>query len=406
MKLTLSTISKIDGGGKADYIAWDDDLPGFGLRIREGGSRNWIVQYKLGSQNRRMTIGSTGVYSNPDAARSVAKTILARVKLGEDPAADKAQAKRETGVTFAAIVERYLEVKREEIEAGAFRVSSYEATELYLRRGYHSKPLHGMPIDKIALKDVALVLDAVKKASGATTALRVRSNLSSLFAYAIGMGLRDNNPVINSIKPALPNGGKRDRVLTEEEIAAIWRNLPEDHDFGRIIKLLILTGCRADEIGGLEWGEVDLDQAQINLQGQRTKNGHAHSVHLSPLAVEQIPERRAGRDLIFGAGKGGFRGYSKRKDALDAKLNFAEPWRIHDIRRSVATHMAEIGVLPHIIEAALNHLSGHKSGIAGIYNRATYHSERAQALDKWSSHVRHILAQAHWHQSRGAKLAG
>ena len=405
MKLTLNTVSKINTGGKADFIAWDDDLPGFGLRVREGGSRNYIVQYKIDKQTRRMTIGSTGVYPNPDDARKVARKILSRVALGEDPAADKAEAKRESGVTFAAIVERYLELKREEIEAGAFRASSYDGTELYLRRGYHCKPLHDMAIDKIALRDVALVLDAAKKTSGATTALRVRSNLSSLFAYAIGMGLRDDNPVVNTLKPTLPNGGKRDRVLTEEEIAAIWRNAPDD-DFGRIIKLLLLTGCREDEIGGLRWSEIDIDRAEVNLPAERCKNGHAHSFHLSALAIEQLPERRVGRELVFGIGKGGFQGYSKCKAALDAKLCFDKPWRIHDIRRSVATHMAEIGVLPHIVEAALNHLSGHKSGIAGIYNRATYDTERATALDKWASHVRHILAQTHWRQSRETKLAG
>ena len=124
MKLTLSSISKIDTQGKADFIAWDDDLPGFGLRVRDGGSRNYIVQYKIGKQNRRMTIGSTGVYSNPDAARSVAKTILARVKLGEDPANDTAEMAHGAGDTFEAIVEMYLAFKRRQIAAGAFRQSS------------------------------------------------------------------------------------------------------------------------------------------------------------------------------------------------------------------------------------------------------------------------------------------
>ena len=260
-----------------------------------------------------------------------------------------------------------------------------------------------MAIDKITLKNVALVLDAVKKKSGPTTALRVRSNLSSLFAYAIGMGLRDDNPVINTLKLTLPNGGKRERVLTEEEIAAIWRNLPDD-DFGRIIKLLLLTGCRADEIGYMSWSEI-ID-GEFNLPAKRSKNKQAHTVHLSELALEQLPARRADRALVFGTGKGGFQGYSRCKRELDAKLNFAEPWRIHDIRRSVATHMAEIGILPHIIEATLNHLSGHKSGLAGVYNRATYDVERAQALDRWSSHVRQILAQAHWKKSREVRAAG
>ena len=144
-----------------------------------------------------------------------------------------------------------------------------------------------MNIEQDHAEGCRAVLDAVKKKSGATTALRVRSNLSSLFAYAIGMGLREDNPVINTLKAAVPNGGKRDRVLSEEEIAAIWQNLPADDDFGRIIKLLILTGCREDEIGYLAWSEIDGDE--INLPAERCKNGHAHTVHLSKLALEQLP---------------------------------------------------------------------------------------------------------------------
>ena len=108
MKLTLTSISKIDTGGKADFIAWDDDLPGFGLRIREGGSRNYIVQYKIGKQNRRMTIGSTSVHPNPDDARKFARKILSRVALGEDPAADKIEARAASADTFSAVVDRYL----------------------------------------------------------------------------------------------------------------------------------------------------------------------------------------------------------------------------------------------------------------------------------------------------------
>ena len=154
----------------------------------------------------------------------------------------------------------------------------------------------------------------------------------------------------------------------------------------------------------MAWSEIDGDE--INLPAERCKNGHAHTVHLSKLALEQLPARRNDRSLVFGTGKGGYQGYGKCKEALDAKLGFDKPWRIHDIRRSVATHMAEIGVLPHIVEATLNHLSGHKSGIAGVYNRATYDVERAAALDKWASHVKHILAQAHWKKSREVRAAG
>ena len=223
-----------------------------------------------------------------------------------------------------------------------------------------------MAIDKIGKRDVAKVLDPVTENSGPTTSLRVRSNLSSLFAWAIGEGICESNPVIGTNKADVPNDGKRDRVLSEDELAAIWRNLPAEGDFGRVIKLLILTGCREDEIGELAWSEIDGDR--INLPAERCKNGHAHTVHLSSLALEQLPDRREGRPLVFGVGKGGFQGYAYCKNALDAKLNFDKPWRIHDIRRTVATGMAGIGILPHIVEATLNHLSGHKSGIAGVYN--------------------------------------
>ena len=404
MKLTLNTVSKIDTGGKPDFIAWDDDLPGFGLRIRQGGSRNWVVQYKVGKQNRRMTIGSTKVHPNPDDARKEARKLLSRVGLGEDPAADRIEARSASADTFNSVVDRYLAVKREEIEAGEFRASTYHSTELYLRRGYHCKPLHDMAVSKITLKDVAAVLENVKKKSGPTTALRVRSNLSSLFAYAIGVGLRDDNPVIHSLKPAVPNGGKRDRVLTEEELAAIWQALPEDHDFGRIVKLLMLTGCRVDEIGCLEWNEIVGNE--IRLPGTRTKNGRAHTIRLPADGVALLGERQEGRRNVFGKADGGFWGYSRCKVALDSKLKFATPWRLHDIRRSVATHMAEIGIFPHVIEACLNHLSGHKAGIAGVYNRATYDDERAKALDKWAAHIKHILAQAHWKKSREVRAAG
>ena len=113
--------------------------------------------------------------------------------------------------------------------------------------------------------------------------------------------------------------------------------------------------------------------ATINLPAERCKNGHAHTVHLVRARRRAAyRSERGGRALRLWRGKGGFQGYCKCKNALDAKLNFDKAWRIHDIRRSVATHMAEIGILPHIIEATLNHLSGHKSGIAGVYNRATY----------------------------------
>src|SRR5262249_52908513 len=159
---------------------------------------------------------------------------------------------------------------------------------------------------------------------------------------------------------------------TDKELATLWNSLP-DNDYGRIVRLLILTGCRRDEIGSLRWSEIDRDARLIALPGERTKNGRIHDVPLSKAALEIIDAtpRRVDRDFVFGEGKGGFSGWSKAKAALDTQLNL-KPWRLHDLRRTASTRMADAGVQPHIIEAVLNHISGHKAGVAGVYNRSTY----------------------------------
>jgi integrase len=158
------------------------------------------------------------------------------------------------------------------------------------------------------------------------------------------------------------------------------------------VKLLLLTGQRAEEIAGLSWSEIDLDRGVIKLPGERTKNHRPHTIPLAPMAADILAarERRKDRDLVFGTGNGGFDGWSKAKVALDAKLNIAA-WRIHDLRRTAATGMADVGIQPHVIEAVLNHVSGSKAGVAGIYNRSDYKTEKASALALWANQLSVIL---------------
>jgi integrase len=181
----------------------------------------------------------------------------------------------------------------------------------------------------------------------------------------------------------------------------VWAALGADQ-FGDILRLLILTGQRREEIGGLRWSEVDFERALIVLQPARTKNKRLHEIPLSPQAraiLERQPKRR--RELIFGRGEGGFSGWSVGKARLDRHLLAtrqeagAKPmpdWRLHDLRRTAATGMADLGVLPHIVEAVLNHVSGHRTGVAGIYNRARYETEMRDALERWADHVARITA--------------
>jgi integrase len=182
------------------------------------------------------------------------------------------------------------------------------------------------------------------------------------------------------------------------ELRLIWGSLGDDH-YGAIMKLLILTGARAGEMGGLQWPEVDLTRNLISLPGERVKNHRPHTIPLSAAArtiIEAQPQRVGAdgklRKLIFGIGRGPFAGWAGAKDSLDERVTKAAGgplpyWRPHDLRRTVATGMNEIGIQPHIVEAALNHVSGNRAGVAGIYNRADYSTEKRNALNLWADRV-------------------
>jgi integrase len=165
--------------------------------------------------------------------------------------------------------------------------------------------------------------------------------------------------------------------------------------------MLMMTGARRDEIGGLRWVELDLDAGTMKIPGTRTKNHHPLVLALPPPAVELLGfiSRRDGREFVFGGRGGAFSAWSYSTLALGVRIIKAEgralePWRIHDIRRTVATGMAELGIQPHIIETVLNHRSGHRRGVAGVYNRAAYDREVATAPLTWADHLKSTVAGA------------
>jgi integrase len=220
-----------------------------------------------------------------------------------------------------------------------------------------------------------------------------RSALSSFYTWALQQGIVEQNPVVGTADPGPAKS--RERVLKDGELAAIWRACGDD-DYGRIIRLLICLGMRRDEAGGLRHGEIDLDAGTITLPAERVKNGHAHVLPLPSLArsiIASIPQR-TGRDHLFGTrSSGGHTGWDRCKKDLDARLaGKVASWVVHDIRRSVATGMADLGVEPHVIEAAINHQSGHRAGVAGVYNRSRYEKQVRAALSVWCDHLQSIIS--------------
>jgi integrase len=389
MKLNKDTVARLTlPEGKSDQIWFDDDLPGFGVRLRAGGKGVWIIQYRVGVQQRRETLGDIRKV-DLKAAREAARQRFAAVTLGSDPAAEKAAERAAAKVTLGSVIDRYLAVKQAAVEQATLRPKSYHETQRYLRESF--KPLHGLPVHKVERRNVAARIGEIVTENGPVAAIRARAAISAFFAWAMGEGLADSNPVIGTNRP--DGGGARDRVLSDAELAKIWTALPES-DFGRVMKLLTLTGQRREEIAGLRWSEIDLDKRIISLPASRTKNKRPHDIPLSDSAIDVLSEcpRRDGRDLVFGVGKGGFGGVAKAKERLDAAISQTKPWRLHDIRRTVATVMADkLGVQPHVVEAVLNHVSGHKAGVAGTYNRAVYAKEKREALTLWADYVRSIV---------------
>jgi integrase len=386
MKLTAKSVVALRlPPRKTDVICFDSEMPGFGYRLRAGGDgkvrRSWVVQYRRAGGTRRLLLGAGGVLS-AEQARAAAKTILAKVALGEDPQADKAARRHKDGHTLQALIGEYLASKE-----GTIRPRTLRQLAAYLTGSYF-KPLHAMPVDAVTRKDVAARLVAITRAHGSIVAARARGALSTFYAWAMGNGLAETNPIVGTLKPK--DAEPRERVLSDQELAAIWRASGDDA-YGQVIKLLILTGARRAEIGGMRWSE--LKHGTWTIPAERSKNGRQHVVPLMPPALDIIKSvpRRVSRDHLFGTRSPDGLSHWHAKAELDQRLGDAVgDWRVHDLRRTVATRMADLGVQPHVIEAVLNHQSGHRAGVAGIYNRSLYENEVRAALALWADHVQSV----------------
>jgi integrase len=213
------------------------------------------------------------------------------------------------------------------------------------------------------------------------------------------LGELDVNPVVNTIRAEETS---RERVLTIAELRAIWQATDDGTNHSAIIRLLMLTGQRKAEIGGLAGAELDRSNALIVLSGQRTKNGRPHELPLSRQAfaiLREFPDLGPRCPFVFGRrGQAPFSGWSQCKARLDARIAEQQgaplvPWHVHDLRRSFATLAAEHELIePHIAEAIMNHMSGHRNGVAGVYNRAAYREQKRVGLQRWADWLEGVVA--------------
>jgi integrase len=381
--ITIRTVKDLPPG----TALWDTTVQGFGCR-RQRGAPVYVLKYRIAGRQRFFTIGPHGSPWTPDTARKEARRLLGLVATGSDPADAKSAAALAAADTLGRVIDEYLR----HVETHRRKRTIVEVTR-YLRVVW--QPLHRLPASAVTRRHITARVAEVAAAQGTVTASRARASLSAMFNWAIREGLDiPANPVQGTNKPA--PAPSRERVLSTADLRVLLRTLNGDR-YSDVIRMLLLTGQRRQEIGALRWSEVEGDV--IRLPAERTKNKQPHTVPLSPAALAVLDRRRSASvsEFVFGLSTLPFNNWGEHKSALDRRIaasgEVLTPWVLHDLRRTCATGLAELGVLPHIVEAVLNHVSGHRAGVAGTYNRARYSAEVRDALCRWADHIAALVAQ-------------
>jgi integrase len=436
--LTAAAVRKFAPAAERRRIP-DPGMRSLFLIVEPSGRKSWQMRFRTtGGRIGKMTLGPVDLSDNEmreepalgqpltlAAARQLAARVHRERALGHDPIADhKAARERQrvavveaTSNTFGAVAKEFIEksaskkIRRWKEEARLLGLQP-TAEGLEVIRGGLAQRWSNKPIGKIDGHDIHTIVaetrergaPGLERRSDGPTESRARAmlaTLSGMFSWLLQHRRVETNPCANVHRPDPSKA--RDRVLTNAEIVAFWKATNAvAPPFAAVLKLLLLTGCRLNEIASLRCDE--LNYGSLHIPGTRTKNHRAHVVPLAPLAreiIECVP-RIAGTQLLFSTtGSTPVSGWSKCKERIDAAMlkvlreqNRATlpPWRLHDLRRTFVTGVCELGVPPHVVEAAVNHISGHRGGVAGVYNRSELLPERKAALERWAAHVHGLVS--------------
>ena len=406
MKLTDRTVAAACcPDGRKDVLIFDDALKGFGLRVTSGGKRVFLLQYRVGATVRRTPLGLWGTELTTAQARKKAEALRGQVRDKRDPVAERRAAQAaalEAEARARAVAARDAYTVDTLIGDWAThhlsaRSASYRTrVPAELRRAL--KSWRAAPAGTFGRADAVRVLDSVKGSGGPVAANRLRAEARACWGWAVKRGSLELNPWEATPRP-LARETARERVLSDAEVGILYTAAGAlTEPWGVLVRLLILTGQRRGEVAGMQWTELDLDAAKWSLPGERTKNGQPHVVPLPAEAVALLRtvKRRKGAELVFeGPRKTAVSGFGKVKARLDAALAKAAaehnrkvaPWVLHDLRRTMATGLQRLGVRLEVTEAVLNHVSGSRSGIVGVYQRHGWEREKAEALKAWATSV-------------------
>ena len=369
-----------------DEVYWDAGLPGFGVKVTPRDRKVFLVMYRLagaGSRLRKYTIGPHGRITLPMARAQAQKIFAARLD-GRDPAEEKKQSRRRL------VVDRIDDLVETFIREHVAQIGSRKQITNLLRRDviphWGAKSVH-----EIKKRDVSDLISLISQRN-AHAGYRLLKTLKTLFRWCVGRAVIDFSPA-EGISSAYREVS-RDRVLTDQELAAVIigaRKMP--WPYGGIVEFLALTGQRREEVAQLKGDELDEKSRTWTIPAIRTKNKRAHIVHLSEMAWAVV-SGHLNDGFVFATSRGkNFQAFAKGKRALDKLCGF-NGWRLHDLRRTIVSGMARLGVPPHVADKILNHQAGTISGVAAVYQRHDFLAERKEALDLWRIHVEKIIARA------------
>ena len=385
IKLTKRVIDELKPMDK-DQFYWDTDVTGLALKVTPKGKKTFLVQYRPGGRGtptRKVSVGPYGQVT-VHKAKTEATRILGLRAEGRDPALERQQAKRKSASNMFADIAADFLVKH------ASQNRTVDETARILKRDVLPK-WGKRSIHDIGKRDVNDLLDAVVARGSHVMANRLLAALRKLFNWCVSRGVLSTSPCHGIEAPHREKS--RDRVLSDDELVSIFNTAGEmGGAFGLIVQMLILTAQRRNEVSEMTWTELDLENNLWTIPGNRTKNDKPHFVHLSEQANTVLSSIENVGDFIFTSnGRTPFSGFSKSKKRLD-ELSGVTDWRLHDIRRTVTSGMAQLGIAPHIADKILNHQSGAISGVAAVYQRHEFLDERRTALDAWGSYVQSLVS--------------
>lgn len=385
MKLTMRTIDALQcKPGKRDQLFFDTEQPGLAVRVMASGSKSFLAQFRANGLKRRVPLGSCSRISITDARKAV-RGFVGDAARGIDAAAERQAARRKAAegeMSLSNLIDQWRDLHLKS------RRQSYASEAIRALRFSFKRHLHE-PASALNRAAIVRNIDKLAQAGKSPMAGAVKRYGGACFSWAVRRGSIAANPFASL--PAMPSAS-RERVLTDDELRAIWQATEQPGSFGGIVRALILTGARREEVAAMAWGEIDAKLTVWTLPAARAKNGKPSVTPLNRAmqALLRLQPRREGCELCFPGEKGPFSGYSKAKSRLD-NASGVSGWTLHDLRRTVATGLQRLGVRLEVTESVLNHTSGSRAGVVGIYQKHDFAAEKLAALSAWGEHVAAVV---------------